>query len=177
MRSIILAACSFFVLAAAPANGAVRAQAANGFTVEQTVEIAAPAPRVFATLLRPAQWWQAAHTYSGRAQSLSLQPRAGGCFCERWPGGEVEHMRVAQLLPNSSLRLLGGLGPLQGIAEGVLTVTLQAAPAGGTRATLEYRVWGQEAADFSQLAPVVDQVLGEQLSGLKAAVEAKPGAR
>ncbi len=39
----------------------------------------------------------------------------GGCFCELIPdgAGEIEHMRVIYTRPGVTLRLQGGLGPLQ----------------------------------------------------------------
>src|SRR5687768_18231554 len=65
---------------------------------------------VWAALLRPAGWWNGEHTYSGNPANLSLDPVAGGCFCEAVPGagggpaGQVEHMRVIYLAPYSTLR-------------------------------------------------------------------------
>lgn len=173
MRFDVVAACGLAMLTATPAEAAVQAQTANGFTIEQTAAINAAAPRVFATILHPAQWWLSEHTYSGSAQSLRLEAKAGGCFCERWTGGEVAHMRVVQLLTNSRVRLVGGLGPLQSLADGALTFSLEPAPGGGTHLRLEYRVWGDGSAELAALAPMVDAVMGEQLAALKAAVEAR----
>ena len=86
-------------------------------------------------------------------------------------------MRVVQVQANATLRMLGGLGPLQGVADGALTVSLAPAAGGGVRATMEYRVWGQEGGEFVQFAPAVDAVLGAQLAALKAAAETGAGPR
>ena len=58
------------------------------------------------------------HTVSKDAANLSLELRAGGCFCERLKdGGSVQHLQVAYTAPWAGLRLRGALGPLQ--MEGV----------------------------------------------------------
>ncbi len=99
--------------------------------------------------------------------------RAGGCFCETIPadGGTVEHARVVYAQPGKQLRVQGSLGPLQ--AEGVsgtLTWTLKAVP-GGTEVTQNYVVGGYIRGGAKSFAAPVDQVLGEQLNGLKASLE------
>jgi hypothetical protein len=72
-------------------------------------------------------------------------------------------MRVIYVLPGSTLRMSGGLGPLQPEAvTGVLTVTLK--PEGEmTRITWDYVVGGYMRTPLAQVAPLVDQVVGEQL--------------
>ena len=127
-------------------------------------------------MLKPAGWWNGQHTYSGNAANLSLDPVAGGCFCEALPvsaggpPGQVEHMRVVFLAPNSMLRLNGGLGPLQSEAvTAVLTMALKP-EGGGTRITWDFVVGGYMRMSMTELAPVVDQVVGEQLSRLAASL-------
>jgi hypothetical protein len=62
--------------------------------------------------------------------------------------------------------MVGGLGPLlwQG-ASGSLAITLAAAD-GGTQMKWEYRVSGYEPAGWEATAPLVDQVLAQQLGRL-----------
>lgn len=156
-----------------PASAEVVKSTPAGFETRHVVTIAAPPAKVWAVLLRPARWWAGAHTYSGDAKNLTLDARAGGCWCEKLKnGGVVEHMRVVYLDPGRSLRMLGGLGPLQ--AEGVqaaMTVTM--APEGaGTNLVLSYVVGGYIRAGTEVFAPGVDAVLGQQVAGLKAAAEA-----
>ncbi len=112
-------------------------------------------------------WWHPEHTWSGAASNLSLNARAGGCFCERLPnGGSVEHARVVFVKPPEVLRLQGALGPLQDM--GVLGVlTFKVAPAAeGSTVTLTYTVNGNLPADPKGLAAAVDQVLTQQLDRL-----------
>ena len=144
--------------------------------VRETAAIAAPADRVWATLVLPARWWSKEHSFSGDAANLSLTPVAGGCFCEKLPGGGgVEHLRVVYVQPGKMLRMTGALGPLQGApVAGVMTVALTPQGA-GTRLALSYRVAGPVDGGADKLAPVVDMVLAQQVAGLKATAE-RPGA-
>ncbi|HEX7915316.1 MAG TPA: hypothetical protein VF497_06160, partial [Rudaea sp.] len=70
--------------------------------------------RAYAAITGVARWWDSNHTYSGNASNLSLDARAGGCWCEQLAdGGSVQHMTVLTAMPGRMLRLSGGLGPLQ----------------------------------------------------------------
>lgn len=172
MRIWIGALGAMAVLAGSPAFAAVAASTPAGFTVTETAHVAAAPDKVFAALAAPARWWSSDHTYSRDAANLSVELRAGGCWCEKLPGGgSAEHLRVVQVQPGRLLRLRGGLGPLQAMAaDGVLTWSL-AAGAGGTDLKLTYAVFGDPAANLGQLSGPVDQVLGEQVARLKAMVE------
>ena len=156
------AACALLLSTGLSAEAAVKQGAADGFEVVHTFAITASPEDAWKTLVAPARYWPKAHTWSGDAANLSIDPRAGGCFCERWSGGESEHARVVMALPNGLLRLNGGLGPMQSMAvTGVLSVALKKSDA-GTSATLSYRVSGDSLHALDKLAPVVDKVLGEQ---------------
>src|SRR4029077_15300692 len=101
--------------------------------------IEAPVTRVYDSLIgQVGSWWNPQHTYSGDSKNLSIDPRPGGCFCERLPGGGVEHMRVVLVRSNETIRLVGGLGPLQ--ASGVAgSMTWRLSPAErGTKLELTY---------------------------------------
>ncbi|KEQ53021.1 SRPBCC family protein [Sphingobium chlorophenolicum] len=166
------------VAMAAPAHSAVTGSSAVGFAVENGVDVSADAATVYRLLGQPARWWNGEHSYSGDATNLSLDPVAGGCFCEKVPGkdgkaGSVEHGRVIHAAPDRQLRLSGALGPLQ--AEAVTgTLTFDIAPAGkGSRVVMSYVAGGYMRFEAAKIAPVVDKVLAEQLQGLKRAAEAK----
>ncbi len=58
------------------------------------------------------RWWDPAHTFSGQAANLTIDPRAGGCFCETLTTGSVQHMIVSHIDAPRMLVLQGGLGPL-----------------------------------------------------------------
>lgn len=164
------------VAMAAPAHAAVTGSSAIGFATESSVEVAADAAHVYALLATPDRWWSDAHTYSGDSANMTIDPRAGGCFCETipskdGPSGTIEHARILYAMPGQRLRLSGGFGPLQ--SEGVSgTLDIAIASAGkGVRVTITYIVGGYMRAGPDKVAPLVDQVLGEQLVGLKRAAE------
>jgi len=169
MKKAILAG----VLAAAlpvAAIAEVKAAAADGFLIEHRYSIAAPAARVWESLLHPERWWPADHTWSGVPGNLSLAPDSGGCFCERWDGNSAEHARVVMAKPGELLRLRGALGPLQEMAvTGVLTITL-AAKDGGTEAVVTYRLSGDPSHKLDGFIAAVDQVIGLQFANFAKAV-------
>lgn len=161
---------------AVPAHAAVTASSEGGFAVENSAAIASDAAAVYRLLTQPRLWWSGQHSYSGDAANLSLNPVAGGCFCELVPNGagqrgSVEHARVILAAPDSQLRLSGALGPLQAEAvTGTLTFTIT--PAGkGVRILMTYVAGGYIRMGGTKIAPLVDRVLAGQLAGLKRAAE------
>lgn len=156
------------VALSAPAAAEVVRVAPNGFALNSTAVIAAPPDKVFAAIGSVSSWWDPAHSYSGKAANLSMDVRAGGCWCEAVPpGGSVEHMRVVQVMPGRRLVTRGGLGPLQGEgADGALTWVLK--PEGtGTRLTQTYVVGGFIRPGAEALAPAVDGVMSNAFARLK----------
>ena len=141
------------------------------FVIETEADLAATPDRVWRDVTRVDRWWSSAHTYSGDASNLRLEPRAGGCWCERWGNGQsVEHMRVVAAFEHDGIRTLrtvGGLGPLQEMGvTGVMTFTITPL-ANGAKLTLTYRVKGDPALNLDAIAPVVDSVLMEQFERLR----------
>lgn len=144
----------------------------NGFEVRESARISATPQKVYAALLQPARWWSSSHTFSGSAANLTLDAKAGGCWCESLPGGgSVEHLRVIYLAPGKTLRLRGALGPFQGLGvEGAMTWSLKA-NAEATDISVTYAVGGYSSEPFEAAAKGADQVLGEQLQLLKKLIE------
>lgn len=159
-----------------PAHSAVTARSDSGFAVETSADISADAATVYRILGQPALWWDDAHSFSGNAANLSLDARAGGCFCETIPNGDrragsVEHARVIHAVPDRLLRLSGALGPLQGEAV-VGTLTVGIVPSGsGARVTMSYVVGGYMRMGAQGIASGVDSVLAAQLERLKRVAE------
>jgi hypothetical protein len=160
------------LLLSTPAAAEVVSADAHGFEVRESVQTSVPPAVAWATFVRIGQWWSVEHSYSGNAANLSLDARAGGCFCERvGNGGGVEHMRVAVTLPPKRLVLTGSLGPLlYEAANGVMDVKFDPS-AKGTIVTLDYRASGFVHANGDKFAPAVDQVLGEQLRRYSASIK------
>lgn len=164
----LLFAVAVGVMAAASAAAEVKSSSPSHFELESRIVVPAAPAEAFAMLARPDEWWSDAHTYSGDSANMTLEPRAGGCFCETTQGGgSIEHMRIVYAQPGKVLRAQGGLGPLQPEAvSATLTWTLKSAD-GGTEITQTYIVSGHVRSGMEALAPLVDQVMTEQLSGLQ----------
>jgi uncharacterized protein YndB with AHSA1/START domain len=172
LSSIVSIAVPLAVLLPQAASANVVGASANGFSVTATLEIAASPDEVYATLIKPAGWWSADHTFSGNAANLTLEARAGGCFCETLPdGGTVKHQEVVLAMPGKRIVMRGALGPLQ--AAGVIDAfafTLD--PDGAeTNLTVTFTAGGYEPQGFEEWAKEVDFVMTMQASRLKRFVE------
>lgn len=155
-------------LLAVSASAEVQEVKEGAFTTGSVILVDLPPAAAYRAVTQLPNWWDPAHTWSGSAKNLTLEARAGGCFCEKLSeGGSVQHARVVFAQPGKLLRLDGALGPLQDMAvTGVLTFAL--APDGpGTRITATYRVSGAITMDATKLAPGVDQVLNGQFERLR----------
>lgn len=171
MRSMILLGLVW----ATPTLAEVRSSTENGFEVTGTAVANATPERAFEVLGDIGSWWNSAHTYSGDARNLLLSLEPGGCFCETVPKdrSRIEHGRIVYIQPGRALRLQAALGPLQ--AEGVsgaLTWTLKPVSGGRTEISFGYVVGGYVRGGASKLAPIVDQVLNEQLVRLRDRLDA-----
>lgn len=160
---------------ALPAQAAVKDSSPSGFTVENVAVVpVTPAVAWKALVNDVGRWWPADHTWWGDASKLSIVPRVGGCFCEIDGDRQAWHMAVTFVDPEKTLRMTGGLGPLQGMGlHGALEFRLAANPDGGTTITLWYRAGGYTPDDLSKFAPVVDKVQAQQLGGLEDLLKAK----
>ena len=167
--------CLLLALALAATSGSafaeVKDSGADGFTVENTGWVPVNADAAWAGLVQDVgRWWPADHTWWGDASKLSIDSRAGGCFCEIDGARQAEHLRVVLVEPGQLLRMSGGLGPLQGMGlHGVLEFRLTPAQQDGrdgTRIVLYYRAGGYGPEDLAAFAPVVDRVQAQQLGGL-----------
>jgi uncharacterized protein YndB with AHSA1/START domain len=160
---IILALCAMPHAARAD----VQQVGADGFFITFSAPVAAPATTAYADIVQVQRWWSGDHTWSGKSANLSIKAEAGGCFCERWKDGSVEHGRVVMAIPGKVLRMETSLGPLQDLAlKGVLSFWVKTEDS-ATTLTVEYRVNGASTSGLDQLAPSVDEVLGLQVDRLR----------
>lgn len=164
----VLAIAGLTVLPCQSVSAAVKDAAANGFTVENTQVVPVDAETAWKALTQDVdRWWPKDHTWWGTASKLSIDARAGGCFCEIAGAQQAQHLTVTFVDPGKTLRMIGGLGPLQGMGlGGVVEFRLAPAEGGGTRITLYCRSGGYSPDDLGKFAPVVDKVQGLQLGGL-----------
>ena len=162
--------------------GAARAEvvssSAHGFEIRHSVAAVVPQPAAFDAFAQLPHWWNAEHTYSGDSANMTLSLTPGGCFCERLPtGGGIEHMRVTYVVPGERLVMTGSLGPLLYEATaGVMDVKVERI-AGGSRLTMNYRAAGFANGGADKLAPLVDQVLGDQMARFRRYAAAIPRTR
>lgn len=185
MRHVLITASTgVAALAAAFASAPLHAEVIEtsdaGFITRDEAHVEADLKETWLALISPEQWWSSQHTWSADAANLRLTPQAGGCFCEKIPEvnepdrftleGSVEHMRVIQAYPESALRMVGALGPLQSEpVTGVLTIALSAVEVEGataTRIVWEYNVGGSMRYEIPVISKAVDGVMSLQLDGL-----------
>jgi len=145
----------------------------NSFVVETSVLVPGTPDAAFVGFTQSiGAWWDSAHTWSGDANNLGLEAKAGKCFCEQLPnGGSVEHGRVIFVQPGKLLRLDAALGPFQDMAvKGVLTFRFKA-DGDKTRVTVNYRVAGTFTMESDKLAPGADGMLSGQMQRFKLFME------
>lgn len=167
--------CRIFILVLISCSiiyGDVTDSSEIGFTSENTVIIKASPDAVYKQIIKPGDWWNPEHTYSGNSGNLFIEDKIGGCFCEKLANNsDIRHLEVIYREPGKILRLSGGLGPLQSMAvSGVLTFTLSET-AEGTKTVLNYTAGGYTPGGLKSLAPIVDMVMALQLNGLKDFIE------
>jgi uncharacterized protein YndB with AHSA1/START domain len=168
MKLLALAVVVAAMAVASPAQAEVRASSPDGMIIQIKGEVALGREATWARLIRIGSWWSDGHTYSGKASSMTVDAVAGGCWCEMWEGGEVEHGRVIYIQPNKAVRFASALGPLQGLGvNGVLTFTLADGSAPGkTAVTVDMNVTGSSLSDLDKMAAPVNGVLQEQFDRL-----------
>ena len=175
LAALALALLALALLALAPASAfaEVKSSKPDGFLIEQRVIVKADAEAAWQALLAPKRWWSKAHTWSGSADNLSIEAKAGGCFCERWPEAEVEHARVIFLRRGQLLRMQGAFGPMQPMAVTAVVEFKLTPGKDGTQVDLSYRATGASDSMLDQIAGPADGMLAEQMAGLKALLDAE----
>lgn len=172
MRPLFLMA---ILLAASPAAAEVLNSGPSGFEVQETVQVVVPPEQAWNALEHVGDWWDPAHTYSGKSENMRMALSMGACLCETFEGGGgIEHLRVVYADPGKRAILTGSLGPLLYEAtSGVMDLKVERI-ASGARVTMNYRVSGFYNGGAQKLAPLVDQVLGEQMKRFRAYVTKLP---
>ena len=151
---------------ASSAQTAVIKSAPDGFVSDSSAVIGVKPARMWRALTNWSNWWDKAHSYSGKAEAIHLDPRGGGLLLERWDKNSVQHAVVLSAVAPSSLRMSGGFGPLQALpVNAILDFSLRG-EGSGTRLTMTYRVAGTAANNLDTLAVPVDSVMSEGFSRL-----------
>lgn len=164
-----LALAPLVVLAfAMPAGAEIITAAPDHYTLRHEALSPLSPEEAWNRLVDPASWWHPDHTYSGRAEALSLDLRAGGLWHEDWEGGSVAHGEVLRVQTGKVLRLEAPFGPLQGMGVTVVwTISLE--PEGeGTKIVFDEIANGSSSSRLDVIAPAVDGVKAvaiERLAG------------
>ncbi len=168
MQKILLIALSLIAISA---QAKVLDKAANGFTIEISVETEASAEQAYQQFLNVGDWWNSDHTWFGDAKKMYIEPNVNGCFCEIDGAKQAIHMTVSYIVPNKEVRMIGGLGPLQmmGIHGGMLW-KFEPQENGKLKITHRYQVTGYSKDGIDKLAEIVNQVQTIQVKGLQKAL-------
>ena len=159
---------SFVILAltliSSLAQGQVTQSSQTGFQIRIERELECNAQVAYQKLVNEFnQWYDASHSYSQKAENLSLDLDKH-CMLETLPdGGFVRHMEIVFHQPGKLMRMTGGLGPLQGMGvSGAMTYAFT--PEGDkSKVTMTYTVSGADFLQLDKIAIPVNQVLGLQL--------------
>ena len=156
--------------------GDVSSASANGFEIKITKTVSANSADSYQIIVEDFnKWWDAAHSVSGKAENLSIDFEKG-CFLEQLPdGGFVRHLEIVRHIPGTQLRMVGGLGPLQGMAvHGAFTIDLKSVEGKqGTVIELSYNVTGYTNGGLKPIANPVNRVLSEQMDRLEKLINNK----
>lgn len=167
MKTLAYSLGLILLLATHMASAEVMNKSATGFNLKITADVPVTPAVAYAQFLNIGQWWVASHTWYGSAENLSIEPRAGGCFCEISGDNEVLHMLVTFVKPDAEIKMVGGLGPLQMMGiHGGMSWRFEALDDGTTRIIQTYNVTGYAPGGLSDIADIVDAVQTSQLNAL-----------
>ena len=107
--------------------GEVTDSAADGFHIAIVASTSVNGERTFEALIDNfGDWWNPAHSHSGVAGNLKLDLERRCMFEKLEDGGFLRHMEIVFVEPGKTLRMTGGLGPLQAMGvHGALQFTLK----------------------------------------------------
>lgn len=136
------------------------------FVLRHEATSAMPADMLWQRLIQPETWWHPDHTYSGRAENLSLKAEAGGAWREDWDGGSVIHGTVMLVQTGEVLRINAPFGPLQQLgAHTIWTITISA-DGEGSKVVFDEVSNGPSTANMTETAAAVDFVKSEAIRRL-----------
>ena len=144
------------------AAGEVTESSSNGFTISLSQESRRSDAELWERLQHPENWWSSAHSWSGDAANMSVEMRAGGCWCERVGDGVAVHGRIIRIDSGHAILFDAPLGPLNDAA----VATRLSWRVENQRVIWRYQVYGALPMPTEQLTPLVEGVLAEQLRRL-----------
>ncbi|MCI4643465.1 MAG: SRPBCC family protein [Hyphomonadaceae bacterium] len=156
---------------AVPASADIIASAPDHYTLQHEAISELSPEEAWNRLVDPRRWWHPDHTYSGRAEALSLDLQAGGLWREDWDGGSVAHGEVMQVQTGKMLVLDAPFGPLQGMGVNVVWTIRLEAEEEGTKITFLEVANGSAASGLDAIAPAVDGVKSVAIQRLAGQIE------
>ena len=158
------------LLMIAPIQAEVVSAGQNGFIIQIERTSKASPEEAYAQFLRVSEWWNGDHSWFGDARALSIEPKVGGCFCEKDGDRQALHMLVSFVDPGKEVRMIGGLGPLQmmGVTGG-MSWQFKAKETGST-IIHRYHVTGYNEQGWKDFSAIVDSVQSLQMDGLARAL-------
>ena len=140
----------------------------SGFVIEIATQTTSTASEAYQQFLKIGQWWDGDHSWFGSADNFYLEPKVGGCFCEVKGDQQAQHMTVSFVDPNSEIRMVGGLGPLQmmGLSGGMSWKFTDNENSQGSTIVHRYAVNGYTKGGLQSLAKIVDSVQTSQVQSL-----------
>ncbi len=155
-------------LVSLPVAAEITEQSEHSFVVKQQFISDKEPALIFAAFKQVQQWWEADHSFGGKAEMLYFDFAKERCFCEKLPdGGFVRHLEVIHMQPNKRVVFSGGLGPLQDQpVVGKLIWQFEVLEQ-GVEVSAEYRVYGQIIGGMGKWPGAVDFVLGAQVKRLQ----------
>ena len=171
-RNITTLILWLFLLYASTANADIVSSSDQGFSLHIEFTTSLAPKQTYEEFLQIGRWWNRDHTWFGDASGLYIEPISGGCFCEKSGLKTALHMTISFVEPGKEMRMIGGLGPLQGMAlNGVMKFKFEPHGHNGTKVIHEYTVTGYSANGLQKLGEIVDAVQSLQMQGLQARLD------
>lgn len=139
----------------------------HGFVISVERTVPTSHERAYQQFIQVKNWWSSEHTYFGDSNNLTIDAKAGGCFCEINGTKQVLHMTVSYVDPNNEIRMVGGLGPLQMMGvQGGMVWKFEKIDEKTTKIVHRYQVVGFVAGGLAKIADAVNQVQTLQVDRL-----------
>ncbi len=166
MKSLLTPFVLATLSATSIANAEIVQSAPDHFTLRHEGYSTLSPDQMWDRLIDPASWWHPDHTYSGKSENLSFDPKAGGLWQENWDKGSVTHGEVLIILDGQKIVMDAPFGPLSELAvQTVWTITLSAHET-GTKVVFAEIVNGSLQSDLEDMAKAVDFVKTEAMTRL-----------
>ena len=166
------------MLVATPAAAEVLGASPNGFEIRESVQLVIPPDQAFDAFEQVGSWWNPAHTYSGKAANMRVALSLGACLCERFEDRRRDRAFARRLCRAEQARDPDRVARAAAVRGDV-------GRHGSDRRADRRRVarndelsrGGFYKGGADKLAPLVDQVLADQMKRYRVYATARPRTR